>query len=128
MFPRFPLRLYLASAPGDMDGERAVLEGLVLPELRARLQVQGIEIVSVDPAKATGEVWDLALRFQEIEGCQLFIGLLGERYGKAPTTVPLSLVSAYPWLVEDPGRSILELEILHGALREVGTKTSFFYF
>jgi hypothetical protein len=110
-----------------MDGERAVLEGLVLPELRQRLHGEGIEIV-VDPAKEQGEAWDLARRFEEIEGCQIFIGLLGERYGEVPTRVPLSLVSAHPWLAEDPGRSVLELEILHGALREAGTKTSFFYF
>jgi hypothetical protein len=123
-----PLRLYLAAAPGDMDGERAVLEGLVLPELRARLQGQGIEVVVVDPAQATGEAWDLAQRFQEIEGCQIFIGLLGERYGGAPTRVPLSLILDQPWIAEDPGRSVLELEILQGALREPGRRASFFYF
>lgn len=122
------LRLYLAAAPGDMDGERAVLEGLVLPELRARLQGQGIEIVLVDPAQATGEAWDLARRFQEIEGCQILLGLLGERYGGAPTKVPLSLVLDQPWIAEDPGRSVLEVEILQGALREPERRTSFFYF
>ena len=122
------IRLYLAAAPGDMDGERAVLEGLVLPELRARLNEQGIEIVVVDPAQATGEMWNLALRFQEIEGCQVFIGLLGGRYGAAPKAVPLSLVSAQPWAADDPGRSVLELEILHGALREPERRASFFYF
>jgi hypothetical protein len=122
------LFLYLAAAPGDMDGERAVLAGLVLPELRGRLQGQGIEIVVVDPAQATGEAWDLALRFQEIEGCQIFIGLLGERYGEAPKAVTLSLVAAQPWIAEDPGRSVLELEILQGALREPVRTASFFYF
>lgn len=122
------LRLYLAAAPGDMDGERAVLEGLVLPELRARLHGQGVEIVMVDPAQATGEAWDLAQRFQEIEECRIFIGLLGERYGGPPTKVPLSLVLAQPWIAEDPGRSVLELEILQGALREPGRTASFFYF
>jgi uncharacterized protein DUF4062 len=122
------LHLYLASTPGDMDGERALIEGLVLPELRARLQGEGIEIIAVDPANATGEKWDLALRFQEIEGCQIFIGLLGERYGGALTRVPLSLVLEQPWIAEDTGRSVLELEILHGALREPGRTASFFYF
>ncbi len=111
-----------------MDGERAVLDGLVLPELRARLQGQGVEIVVVDPSNATGEKWDLARRFQEIETCELFIGLLGERYGEAPATVPLSLVAAHSWLAEDPGRSVLELEILHGALRSPEKTASFFYF
>ncbi|HYX22922.1 MAG TPA: hypothetical protein VFC23_02130, partial [Thermoanaerobaculia bacterium] len=122
------LRLYLAALPGDMDGERAVLEGLVLPELRERLYGQGVEIVVVHPAQAKGEEWDLARRFQEIEGCQIFLALLGERYGAPPATVPLALVAAQPWLAEDPARSVLELEILHGALREPGTTASFFYF
>jgi hypothetical protein len=110
-----------------MDGERAVLEGLVLPELRTRLRGEGIEIDVVDPARTAGEAWDLALRFQEIETCQIFIGLLGERYGEAPKAVPLSLVAAHPWLAEDPGRSVLELEILQGALREPGSRAGFFY-
>ena len=125
---RSPLRLYLAALSGDMDGERAVIEGLVLPELRERLYGQGVEIVVVDPAQAKEKEWDLARRFEEIEGCQIFLALLGERYGAPPATVPLALVAAQPWLVEDPGRSVLELEILHGALREPGTTASFFYF
>ncbi len=123
-----PIRLYLATVPGDMDGERAVLEGLVLPELRGRLKEKGVEIEVVDPAKASGETWGLASRFQEIEGCQIFLGLLGERYGEVPQAVPLSLVAAQPWLAEDPGRSVLELEMLQGALREPGSRTSFFCF
>jgi len=125
-YPR-TLRLYLAALPGDMDGERAVIEGLVLPDLRERLARQGISIVVVDAAKEKEE-WDLARRFQEIEACELFVALLGERYGEAPTTVALSLVSAHPWLAEDPGRSVVELEILQGALREPGKRASFFYF
>jgi hypothetical protein len=111
-----------------MDGERAVIEGLVLPELRERAQRLGIEIVVVDPAKVKGEEWDLARRFREIEGCQIFVGLLGERYGEPPAAVPLALVAAQPWLAEDPGRSMVELEILQGALREPGKTRSFFYF
>ncbi|MFY9823434.1 MAG: hypothetical protein WAM82_18780 [Thermoanaerobaculia bacterium] len=121
-------RLYLAAAPGDMDGERAVIEGLVLPELRLRLQGEGVEIITVDPANATGEKWDLARRFREIEGCQIFIGLLGERYGEAPRTVAPSLVAAQTWLAEDPERSVVELEVLQGALRQPERRASFFYF
>ncbi len=123
-----PLRLYLASVPGEMDGERAVVEGLVLPELRERAHGLGIEIAVVDPLKAKGEEWDLARRFRESEGCEIFVGLLGERYGEPPAAVPLSLVAAHPWLAEDPGRSVVELEILQGALREPGRRVSFFYF
>lgn len=124
----FPHRIYVAAVPGEMDGERAILEGLVLPELRKRLHGEGAEIVVVDPAKATGEAWDLAFRFQEIEGCQIFLGLLGERYGATPKAIPPPLSAAQPWLAEEPGRSVLEIEVLHGALRRPERRASFFYF
>ncbi|HEX4960572.1 MAG TPA: TIR domain-containing protein [Thermoanaerobaculia bacterium] len=122
------LRLYLTALPGDMEGERAVIEGLVLPELRERLRGRGVEIVIVDPSRAKGEKWDLERRFQEIEECQIFVALVGERYGAPPDMVPFSLVTAQPWLLDDPGRSVFELEILQGALRRPEGSASFFYF
>ena len=55
MIPNVPepktLRLYLASVPGEMDGERAVIEGLVLPELRARAEALGFAVELVDATK-----------------------------------------------------------------------------
>jgi len=123
------LRLYLASVPGEMDGERAVIEGLVLPELRARAETMGLAIELVDPTKAKGEEWDLAQRFREIDSCRpFFLALLGERYGDPPRAVSLDLVAAYPWLAEDPGRSVLELEILHAALRDPGNAGGAFFY
>lgn len=128
--PLRSLRLYLASVPEDMAGERDLVEGLVLPELRARGSKIGIEIALVDPAKLPGETWDLARRFREIEACRpFFLALIGERYGDPPSAVSLELVAAQPWLVEDPGRSVLELEILHGSLRDPERAVgSLFYF
>src|SRR6185295_10054252 len=124
------IRIYLASNPGEMDGERAVVEGLVLPELRARAAELGLDIELVDPEKTKGEEWDLARRFREIDNCRpFFIGFLGERYGDPPRAVSLDVVAANPWLAEDPGRSVLELEILHAALRDpANAPASFFYF
>jgi len=127
--PTSTLRLYLASVPGEMDGERAVIEGLVLPELRARAETMGLAIELVDPTKAKGEEWDLAQRFREIDSCRpFFLALLGERYGDPPRAVSLDLVAAYPWLAEDPGRSVLELEILHAALRDPGNAAGAFFY
>jgi TIR domain/SPOR domain len=124
------LRLYLASVPGDMDGERAIIEGMVLPELRELAAKVGIRIELVDPAKEGDAPWDLARRFREIEACRpFFIALVGERYGEPPSAVPLEVVAAQPWLVEDTGRSLLELEIQHGVLHDPSAATgSFFYF
>jgi TIR domain-containing protein len=123
------LRLYLAAVPGNMDGERAVIEGLVLPELRARAEGMGFAIELVDPTKVKGDEWDLTRRFREIDACRpFFLGLVGERYGDPPLAVPLGFVATHPWLAEDPGRSVLELEILHAALRDpANAPGSFFY-
>jgi hypothetical protein len=122
------LRLFLGAVPGEMDGERAALDGRVLPVLRARAREMGVEIVVVDPSAAPGE-WDLARRLQEIERCELFVALLGERYGEPPPTIPPAVMAAQPWLAGTPGWSLVELEIEHGALRHAqrGTAT-FFYF
>lgn len=127
---RSSILIYLASNPGEMDGERAVVEGLVLPELRARTAELGFDIELVDPEKAKGEEWDLARRFREIDACRpFFLAFLGERYGDPPRAVSLDVVAANPWLTEDPGRSFLELEILHAALRDSEkASASFFYF
>jgi hypothetical protein len=123
------LRLYLASVPGEMDGERAVVEGLVLPELRARAESLGFAIELVDPNKAKDDDWDLARRFREIDSCRpFFLGLLGERYGDPPFSVSLDVVAAHPWLAEDPGRSVLELEILHAALRHPAAAAGAFFY
>lgn len=125
-----PLRLYLGSVPGDMDGERAIIEGMVLLELRELAAKVGIRIALVDPLREAETPWDLARRFREIEECRpFFIALIGERYGEPPSAVPLEVVTAQPWLVEDTGRSLLELEILHGVLRDPSAATgSLFYF
>jgi hypothetical protein len=120
------LHLYLAYVPEEMEGERAILEGLILPELRQRA---GMDIVLVEPGK-DGRPWDLARRFQEIDRCHpFFVGFLGERYGDPPVMVPRDLVAAHPWVAEDPGRSLLELEILYAVLQDPGSApASLFYF
>jgi hypothetical protein len=125
------LRVYIATVPGQMDGERAVLEGLVLPELRARGEELGLALELVDPMKERGEdwEWDLGKRFREIDACRpLFLAFLDERYGDPPRVVPADLVAAHPWLAEDPGRSVTELEILHGALRDPANAAGGFFY
>jgi hypothetical protein len=112
-----------------MDGERAILEEQVFPELRRRAEglVAAIEIV--DPAGATSKGFDLTKRFREIDACRpFFVGILGERYGDPPVIVPPELRDRHLWIASDPGRSTLELEILHGVLNDPGAAwQSFFY-
>ena len=62
-----------------------------------------------------GEV--LALCLAEIDRCTHFIGLVGHRYGWVPAGVPPELAARYPGIGRFEGRSLTELEIVHGALR-----------
>lgn len=62
----------------------------------------------------------LEVCLQELTKCQLFLGLLGERYGwvpasyQVPDTEEFDCVRQYP-----PGSSVTELEMHFGALRDV---------
>ena len=47
-----------------------------------------------------------------------FIGLLGQRYGWVPDEIPAALATELGWLSDDAGRSVTELEILHGVLND----------
>ena len=72
-----------------------------------------------DEQKAEGKV--LALCLEEIHRCgPYFIGLLGERYGWVPLPQSISpaLVEQQAWLKTYGGRSVTELEIIHGVLRD----------
>src|SRR3990170_4518766 len=75
-----------------------------------------------------GKVLGLILR--EVDRSRpLFIGLLGERYGSVPDSIPEETYAAFPWLEEYPGYSYTSLEIVHGVLRDSNSaKRSLFYF
>ena len=72
-----------------------------------------------DEQKAEGAVLPICLA--EIERTRpYFIGMLGERYGWVPDEIPRDLADREAWLADDTGRSVTEMEILHGVLREPG--------
>ena len=74
-----------------------------------------------------GEVIPLCLK--EIELCTYFVGILGNRYGWVPSDYPDNVTVQYPWLDVYKGRSLTEIEILHGVLNNCsGMNNSFFYF
>jgi hypothetical protein len=77
---------------------------------------------------AEGKVLPLCL--EEIQRCRpYFIGLLGERYGWVPNSIPHELVQVQPWLLKHPNRSVTELEILHGVFGEQQSHGhAYFYF
>lgn len=59
----------------------------------------------------------MELCLREVSKCNLFVGLLGERYGFVPDSYNVSDTTEFPWLANYPkGRSITELEMYSVAL------------
>lgn len=130
-------RVYIASTFRDMARERDLLVKRVFPELRERCRARQVEVVEIDlrwgiteEQVNRGETVSICLA--EIDNCRpYFICLLGERYGWVPekSAIPLPTYESYPWLRTNPGRSITELEILHGALNDPAhARAAAFYF
>ena len=115
-----------------------MLVNQVFPELRRRARERFVDVVEVDlrwgitqEEAERGEVLPICLR--EIERSRpYFIGLLGERYGWVPSEgqYPTRVLEEHSWLGEHVGgKSLTELEILHGVLNapEMAGR-AFFYF
>lgn len=132
------VRIFLSSTFRDFGEERDLLVKRVFPALRARLRDRFVELVDIDlrwgitPEQAErGEVIPICLG--EIDRSRpYFIGLLGERYGWIPPEdgYAIDLLERQPWLDEHRGgKSVTELEILHGVLNNPRMHgRSFFYF
>jgi len=104
-----------------MKAERDELALLIFPALRKVCEERGIAWSEVDlrwgipPEKEKEEVLDTCLKF--IDECRpYFIGMLGERYGWVEEAMPDVVIGDYPWIQAHSGKSITELEILHGVL------------
>ena len=131
------IRVFISSTFRDMQAERDYLVKFVFPELRKMCESRGVIWGEVDlrwgvtdEQKAEGKVLPICL--DEIRRCQpYFIGLLGERYGWIPDSIPSEIMEREPWLGDHLGgrTSVTELEILHGVLRNAAMRGhAFFYF
>ena len=119
------IRVFISSTFRDMQAERDHLVKFIFPQLRKLCESRGVTWGEVDlrwgvtdEQAAEGKVLPICL--EEIKRCRhYFIGLLGERYGWIPETLPSDLVEREPWLKEhlNGKTSVTELEILHGVLR-----------
>ncbi len=117
------LRVFISSTFRDMQGEREELVKRVFPEIRRRCEERGVVWGEVDlrwgvtdEQKAEDAVLPICLA--EIERTRpYFIGMLGDRYGWVPDEIPADLADREAWLTDDEGRSVTEMEILHGVLR-----------
>ena len=116
------IRVFVSSTFRDMQAEREELVKQIFPQLRKSCESRGVTWGEVDlrwgitdEQKAEGKVLPICL--EEIRRCRpYFIGLLGERYGWVPEEVPSEVTQQEPWLIEQRGHSVTELEILHGVL------------
>jgi nephrocystin-3 len=118
------MRVFISSTFRDMMRERDLLVKEVFPALRRICAKRFVTFTEVDlrwgiteEQAAEGKVLPLCLA--EIERSRpYFLGLLGERYGWIPDTIPAEVIEKEPWLKEHlhDRKSVTELEILHGVL------------
>lgn len=122
--------IFLSSTFSDMQEERKKLTDtfvkLKIKAARRNVALSLLDLrwgVTKDEARS-GKVLSVCLN--EIEHSHpFFIGLLGNRYGRAPKTSVFTknpeLLERYPWLEADIAaeRSITEIEMLYGALRHL---------
>lgn len=128
------VRVFISSTFHDMHAERDHLVKVVFPALRERLEKYRIHLIDIDlrwgvtrEQAENDQVLELCL--QQIDECQFFIGMVGERYGWVPTKYSINTIENYEWIKHEEGKSILELEILHGALNNPkASSRAFFYF
>jgi len=131
------IRVFISSTFRDMHAERDHLVKVVFPQLRRLCESRGITWGEVDlrwgvtdESAAEGKVLPVCL--EEINRCRpYFIGLLGERYGWVPQSVPQDVLEKEAWIGEclADKKSVTELEILHGVLRNTEMAGhAFFYF
>jgi hypothetical protein len=114
------IRVFISSTFRDMQAERDLLVKFIFPQLRKLCESRGVTWGGVDlrwgvtdEQAAEGKVLPNCL--EEIKHCRsYFIGLLGERYGWIPETLPADLVEHEDWLKEHlHGKtSVTEPEIL----------------
>lgn len=122
------MRVFISSTFQDMHLEREKLIKEVFPKLKKECEKRGVHFCEVD--LRWGVVEDqtaLPVCLSEIDRSNVFIGILGERYGYIPTDFNDYELEEREWLKEYNHRSITELEIIQGAFIDKD-RPSYFYF
>jgi len=118
------VRVFISSTFRDMQDERDILIKKIFPQLRKLCEERAVAWTEVDlrwgiTTKESAEGKVLPLCLAEIHRCRpYFIGLLGERYGWVPDSIPADLLESQTWLKKHLQHSVTELEILHGVFSE----------
>nr|XP_025847862.1 telomerase protein component 1 [Vulpes vulpes] len=112
------IRLFISSTFRDMHGERDLLLRAVLPALQAqaahrRLGLRAIDLRWGIPEEETRRNRQLEVCLGEVESSQLFVGILGSRYGYVPADYNLPEHPHFRWAQQyPPGRSVTEMEVM----------------
>uniref|UniRef100_A0A4X2LP80 Telomerase associated protein 1 n=1 Tax=Vombatus ursinus TaxID=29139 RepID=A0A4X2LP80_VOMUR len=112
------VRVFISSTFRDMHGERDLLLRSVLPALQARaapyqINVRGIDLRWGVTEEETQKDRQLELCLGEVENSQLFVGILGSRYGYVPPNYSLPDHPHFSWAKDYPsGRSVTEMEVM----------------
>lgn len=128
-------RVFISSTFLDMHGERDILTRIVLPEIKERAKQRKVRIYEVDLRWGVTEEEaqsgkSIQLCLDEVDRCRpFFIGILGERYGWAPSEYEVPDHPRFNWLKDYPkGRSITELEMHYAALSNPGSAPGAFFY
>ncbi|XP_062944572.1 telomerase protein component 1 isoform X2 [Cynocephalus volans] len=112
------IRLFISSTFRDMHGERDLLLRSVLPALQAQAAPHRISLLGIDlrwgiTEEETRRNRQLEVCLGEVENSQLFVGILGSRYGYIPPNYSLPDHPHFRWAQQYPlGRSVTEMEVM----------------
>ena len=117
------IRLFISSTFADMNRERQYFNTVIAPKLRKMCTERGVSFFSVDlrwgiteEDQMQGNVIPICLR--EIDKCRpFFIGILGNRYGSIAEDITPEAKDSFPWLNEQMGKSVTELEMYYAVLQ-----------
>ncbi|NP_001297242.1 telomerase protein component 1 [Heterocephalus glaber] len=124
------IRLFISSTFRDMHGERDLLLRSMLPALQARAAPHRISLHAIDlrwgvTEEETRRNRQLEVCLGEVENSQLFLGILGSRYGYVPPSYDLPDHPHFHWVQQyPPGRSVTELEVMQFLNRDRCTQPS----
>lgn len=133
------LRVFVSSTFDDMKEERQYLIDTVFPSIKQLCQKRGVDFIPIDlrwgitkKQAESGQVVEVCLK--SVKECNVFIGLLGERYGSKPNLRDLKknpkMKSEFPFLEDDIKNqlSMTEIEMQYGVLRDPQHRISCFCF
>src|SRR5659263_291999 len=98
------IRVFISSTFRDMQDDRDILIKKIFPQLRKLCEERAVTWTEVDlrwgiTTEESSEGKVLPLCLAEIQRCRpYFIGLLGERYGWVPDSIPADLLESQVWL------------------------------